>query len=110
MTSQNSTTKRFALLSVTNKSGLVELAQALINHQFSLLSTGGTAKFLRQHQIPLTEISDYTGFPEIMDGRVKSLHPKIFGGLLARPGTDDETLKTHGLNSIELAIINLYAF
>lgn len=99
-----------ALLSVSDKAGIVDLAQHLHALNIELLSTGGTATLLRQQQIPVTEISDYTGFPEIMDGRVKTLHPKIYGGLLGRRGIDDATMKQHGFHAIDLVIVNLYSF
>ena len=76
-----------ALLSVSNKDGLVNFARSLIDNGYELLSTGGTAKALRDAQLSVTDVSDYTGFPEIMDGRVKTLHPKVHGGILGRRGT-----------------------
>ena len=82
---------RRALLSVADKTGIVEFAQQLQTFDIEILSTGGTATLLRQHNIPVTDVSDYTGFPEIMDGRVKTLHPKIHGGLLGRRGLDEKT-------------------
>nr|VFJ77469.1 MAG: phosphoribosylaminoimidazolecarboxamide formyltransferase / IMP cyclohydrolase [Candidatus Kentron sp. FW] len=105
---------RRALISVSDKSGIVEFARAL--HEFSvispirLLSTGGTAQLLTEHRIPVIQVSDYTRFPEIMDGRVKTLHPKIYGGLLGRRGIDDEIMDTHGIEPIDLLVINLYPF
>ena len=75
---------RQALLSVSDKTGIVEFAQGLVQRGVKLLSTGGTAKLLEQHGLPVTEVSDYTGFPEMMDGRVKTLHPKVHGGILGR--------------------------
>lgn len=101
---------KHALLSVSDKTNIVEFATKLHQLNFKLLSTGGTAKLLRAHHIPVTEVSEYTGFPEIMDGRVKTLHPKIHGGLLARPGQDDAVLKQHEITSIDLLVINLYPF
>ncbi|MEJ6069098.1 bifunctional phosphoribosylaminoimidazolecarboxamide formyltransferase/IMP cyclohydrolase, partial [Psychrobacter sp. 16-Bac2893] len=77
-----------ALLSVSDKSNIVEFAQGLIKAGFGLLSTGGTFRLLTEHNVAVTEVSDYTGFPEMMDGRVKTLHPKIHGGILGRRGTD----------------------
>lgn len=99
-----------ALLSVSDKAGIIDLAQYLHSLNIELLSTGGTATLLRQQQIPVTEISDYTGFPEIMDGRVKTLHPKIYGGLLGRRGIDDAIMKEQQLNPIDLVVVNLYPF
>src|ERR1700738_1357438 len=80
---------RRALLSVSDKTGLIELAQALATRNIEILSTGGTARLLIQNGVPVREVGDYTGFPEIMDGRVKTLHPKIHGGLLCRRGVAD---------------------
>jgi phosphoribosylaminoimidazolecarboxamide formyltransferase/IMP cyclohydrolase len=104
---------RFALLSVSDKTGLVEFATDLIRvHGFVLLSTGGTAKLLAQHGLPVTEVSQHTGFPEIMEGRVKTLHPKIHGGLLCRrdhPGHLAQA-KENGIDLIDLVVVNLYPF
>lgn len=101
---------RRALISVSDKTHLIEFAKALVTADIEILATGGTAHLLMQHQIPVTEVSAYTGFPEILDGRVKTLHPKILGGVLARRGIDDATLKTHDINTIDLVIVNLYPF
>ena len=101
---------RRALLSVSDKSGLLELAAALSRHGVQLLSTGGTAKALREAGIAVTDVSSVTGFPEIMDGRVKTLHPKIHGGLLSRAGTDDAVSAEHGIEAIDLLVVNLYPF
>lgn len=101
---------RRALISVSDKTGVVELAQKLAAAGIELLSTGGTAKALRDAGLTVTDVADVTGFPEIMDGRVKTLHPAIHGGLLARPGVDDDVLAHHSIKNIELAIINLYPF
>lgn len=98
-----------ALLSVSDKTGIVELAQALHQMKVILLSTGGTAALLRQHAIPVIEVSEYTGFPEIMGGRVKTLHPKIHAGLLHRP-QDADILAQHAIEPIDLLIVNLYPF
>ncbi|NBB77961.1 MAG: bifunctional phosphoribosylaminoimidazolecarboxamide formyltransferase/IMP cyclohydrolase, partial [Verrucomicrobia bacterium] len=105
--------QKTALLSVSDKSGLVPFAQALVEtHGYRLLSTGGTAKLLEQAGIPVTEVSDYTGFPEMMEGRVKTLHPKIHGGLLARRDKDDHmnAAAEHGIDMIDLVVVNLYPF
>ena len=99
-----------ALLSVSNKSGIVEFAQALIQSGFGLLSTGGTYRLLKEHDVAVTEVSDYTDFPEMMDGRVKTLHPKIHGGILARRGMDDDVMSAHSIERIDLVVVNLYPF
>ena len=101
---------RRALLSVSDKTGLVELAQALAARAVEILSTGGTAALLTSHGIAVTEVSSYTGFPEIMDGRVKTLHPKIHGGLLGRRGIDERVMAAHDIAPIDLLIVNLYPF
>ncbi len=99
-----------ALLSVSNKSGIVDFAKGLVSSGFSLLSTGGTYRLLTEQGIAVTEVSEHTGFPEIMDGRVKTLHPKIHGGILGRRGTDDETMRAHNIDRIDLVVVNLYPF
>jgi len=101
---------RRALISVSDKSGIVELAQALVSKGVQLLSTGGTASLLAARGIAVTEISDHTGFPEMMAGRVKTLHPKVHGGILGRRGIDDAVMQEHGIDPIDLVIINLYPF
>ena len=101
---------RRALLSVSDKTGLLELARALTSLNVHLLSTGGTAKTLREAGIAVQDVSEVTGFPEIMDGRVKTLHPKIHGGLLGRAGTDDAVMKEHDITAIDLLVVNLYPF
>ena len=101
---------RRALLSVSDKSGLTELATALVARGVELLSTGGSARLLADAGLPVTEVAQHTGFPEIMDGRVKTLHPKIHGGLLGRRGTDDEVMRDHGIAPIDLLVVNLYPF
>lgn len=101
---------RRALLSVSDKSGLLELARALERRGVEILSTGGTAKMLADAGVAVREVADYTGFPEIMDGRVKTLHPKIHGGLLGRRGVDDAVMAQHGIAPIELLVVNLYPF
>jgi len=101
---------RRALLSVSDKTGLLDLARGLDALGVSLISTGGTAHTLRQAGISVRDVSDVTGFPEIMDGRVKTLHPKIHGGLLGRHGVDDEVMAQHGIAGIDLLIVNLYPF
>ncbi|TDB27218.1 bifunctional phosphoribosylaminoimidazolecarboxamide formyltransferase/IMP cyclohydrolase PurH [Stenotrophomonas sp. ATCM1_4] len=101
---------RRALLSVSDKTGLVELARALAARNVELLSTGGTAKAIRDAGLPVTDVSDVTGFPEMMDGRVKTLHPLVHGGLLGRAGTDDAVMAEHGIAPIDLLVLNLYPF
>ena len=101
-----------ALLSVSDKTGLIELAQALHALGVRLLSTGGTAKLLADQGLPVTEVAEVTGFPEMLDGRVKTLHPKVHGGLLARRDLPAHmaALKAHGIAPIDLLVINLYPF
>jgi phosphoribosylaminoimidazolecarboxamide formyltransferase/IMP cyclohydrolase len=101
---------RRALLSVSDKTGIVEFARALHARGIELLSTGGTANVLMQHGIPVQEVADYTGFPEIMGGRVKTLHPKIHGGLLGRRGIDEAVMRDNGIEPIDLLAVNLYPF
>ena len=101
---------RRALLSVSDKSGLIDFARALNTMGVDLLSTGGTFKSIQEAGIPVTEVSSYTGFPEMMDGRVKTLHPKVHGGLLGRRGTDDAIMAEHGIKPIDLLVVNLYPF
>jgi phosphoribosylaminoimidazolecarboxamide formyltransferase / IMP cyclohydrolase len=101
---------RRALLSVSDKSGLVDLARELAARDIELVSTGGTARLLSEQGLPVREVSAYTGFPEIMDGRVKTLHPRIHGGLLGRRGTDEAAMALHGIEPIELLVVNLYPF
>ena len=99
-----------ALISVSDKSGLIDLANSLNQHDVEILSTGGTYKALRDANIPAKEVSEKTGFPEIMDGRVKTLHPIIHGGLLGRRGIDDSVMKNHKIEPIDLLVVNLYPF
>ncbi len=99
-----------ALVSVSDKSGIVELCRGLNALGIDILSTGGTAKLLAENNIDVVEVSDHTGFPEMMDGRVKTLHPKIHGGLLGRRGMDDEIMQQHGIEAIDLVVVNLYPF
>ena len=99
-----------ALISVSDKSGVVEFAKALSRLGVEILSTGGTAALLRENGLEIKAVSDYTGFPEIMGGRVKTLHPKIHGGLLGRRGTDDDVMAEHGIDPIDLLVVNLYPF
>jgi len=99
-----------ALLSVSDKTGLIDLAKALAARNVELLSTGGTAKAIREAGLPVRDVSDVTGFPEMMDGRVKTLHPLVHGGLLGRAGTDDAVMAQHGIEKIDLLVLNLYPF
>jgi phosphoribosylaminoimidazolecarboxamide formyltransferase/IMP cyclohydrolase len=101
-----------ALISVSDKTGILEFAQALHALGIRLLSTGGTAKLLADAGLPVTEVADHTGFPEMLDGRVKTLHPKVHGGLLARRDVPAHmaALKEHGIDTIDLLVVNLYPF
>ena len=99
-----------ALISVSDKTGIVEFAQALRAQGVELLSTGGTFRLLSDNDIAVTEVADYTGFPEMMDGRVKTLHPKIHGGILGRRGQDDDVMEEHGIKPIDMVVVNLYPF
>ena len=104
------TRPRRALISVSDKTGVAELAGGLVDLGFELVSTGGTARALREAGLEVLEVSELTGFPEILDGRVKTLHPAIHGGLLARRGVDEATIEEHGIDWIDLLIVNLYPF
>ena len=101
---------RRALLSVSDKSGLAAFAAELYRRGVELLSTGGTAKLLTDQGIPVREVSRYTEFPEMMGGRIKTLHPRVHGGLLGRRGTDDGVMQAHGIEPIDLLVVNLYPF
>ncbi|EKN3597099.1 bifunctional phosphoribosylaminoimidazolecarboxamide formyltransferase/IMP cyclohydrolase [Yersinia enterocolitica] len=101
---------RRALLSVSDKAGIIEFATALSQRGIELLSTGGTARLLADVGLPVTEVSDYTGFPEMMDGRVKTLHPKVHGGILGRRGQDDGIMAQHDIQPIDIVVVNLYPF
>ncbi|MGS0727926.1 bifunctional phosphoribosylaminoimidazolecarboxamide formyltransferase/IMP cyclohydrolase, partial [Shewanella sp. 0m-11] len=101
---------RRALLSVSDKTGILEFAQALHAQGVELLSTGGTARLLADNGVPVIEVSDYTGHPEIMDGRVKTLHPKVHGGILARRGIDEIVMEQNNIKPIDLVAVNLYPF
>ena len=110
MSDENRTAIRRALISVSDKTGIVDFAKALSDRGVVILSTGGTAKLLSANGIQVVEVSAYTGFPEMMDGRVKTLHPKIHGGLLGRRGIDDDVMAEHGIHAIDLLAVNLYPF
>ncbi|MFP5382459.1 MAG: bifunctional phosphoribosylaminoimidazolecarboxamide formyltransferase/IMP cyclohydrolase [Gammaproteobacteria bacterium] len=99
-----------ALLSVSDKNGIVDFARELVQRGVTLLSTGGTYKLVKDNGIAVTEVSEYTGFPEMMDGRVKTLHPKVHGGILGRRGQDDAVMQQHGIRGIDLVVVNLYPF
>ena len=103
---------RQALISVSDKTGIVELAKALHALDIRLLSTGGTAKLLADAGLPVVEVSSHTGFPEMLDGRVKTLHPTIHGGLLARRDLPEHmaAIEQHGISTIDLLVVNLYPF
>ncbi len=99
-----------ALISVSDKTGIVDFARQLSEMKVEILSTGGTARLLTKEKIPVIEVSDYTGFPEMMDGRVKTLHPKIHGGILGRRGTDDAIMAKNNIGPIDMVVVNLYPF
>ncbi|HEX6634289.1 MAG TPA: bifunctional phosphoribosylaminoimidazolecarboxamide formyltransferase/IMP cyclohydrolase, partial [Usitatibacter sp.] len=103
---------RRALLSVSDKTGIVDFAKALLTHGVEILSTGGTAQLLRLNGVVATEVGDYTGFPEMMEGRVKTLHPKVHGGILARRDKPDHVraMEEHGIPPIDMVVVNLYPF
>ena len=103
---------RRALLSVSDKTGLVDLGRALSERGVELLSTGGSAATLRDAGLEVRDVADITGFPEMMDGRVKTLHPMVHGGLLALRDNDDHlvAMETHGIGPIDLLVVNLYPF
>jgi len=103
------TVKR-ALISVSDKTGVVEFAQSLVEMRIEIISTGGTAKLLADNNIKVKEVSEYTGFPEMMEGRVKTLHPKVHGGILGRRGIDDNAMINHKILPIDLVVVNLYPF
>ena len=110
MSAKNLTPVRRALISVSDKTGIVEFAQSLTAMGVEILSTGGTYKLLCDQGVAAIEVSDYTGFPEMMAGRVKTLHPKVHGGILGRRGTDDEVMQAHGIDPIDMVVVNLYPF
>src|SRR5512133_3179923 len=101
-----------ALISLSDKSGIVDFARELAALKVEILSTGGTAKLLRDAGIPVKDVSDFTGFPEMLDGRVKTLHPKVHGGILGMRGNPEhvETMKKHGIEPIDMVVVNLYPF
>ena len=99
-----------ALVSVSDKTGVVEFARALAGIGVEILSTGGTARTLRAHGVPVRDVAEYTGFPEIMGGRVKTLHPRIHGALLGRRDIDEAVMAEHGIEPIDMVVVNLYPF
>lgn len=101
---------RLALLSVSNKTGLIPFAQGLVDVGFTILSTGGTARTLKESGVSVTLVEEYTGSPEVMGGRVKTLHPAVHGGLLGRKGVDDEDMSRVYADYIDLVAVNLYPF
>lgn len=101
---------RRALISVSDKTGIVEFARTLASHGVEILSTGGTFKLLTDNGVNAIEVSNHTGFPEMMDGRVKTLHPKIHGGILGRRGTDNDVMEEHNIAPIDMVVVNLYPF
>ena len=112
MTTENSAAIRRALISVSDKTGIIPFAQALQKLNIEILSTGGTYMMLTAENIPAVEVSEYTGFPEMMDGRIKTLHPRVHGGILARRDIPEhvKAMDDHGIRPIDLVVINLYPF
>ena len=105
--------ENYALISVSDKTGVVEFARTLVEeHGYHILSTGGTARTLAEAGLPVTEVSDHTGFPEMMEGRIKTLHPKIHGGLLCRRDKQDhlEQADANDIPLIDVVAVNLYPF
>ena len=101
-----------ALISLSDKKGIIEFARGLSGLGVEILSTGGTAKLLSENGIKVTEVSDYTGFPEMMDGRLKTLHPKVHGGLLGMRDNPEhmKAMEEHGIKAIDMVVVNLYPF
>ena len=99
-----------ALVSVSDKTGIIDFCRQLHELGIKILSTGGTAKALAEQDIPVMDVSEHTGFPEMMDGRLKTLHPKIHGGILGRRGIDDQVMTAHGIDPVDLVVVNLYPF
>ena len=101
-----------ALISVSDKTGILDFALELQKYAIEILSTGGTADLLRKGGVPVIQVSDYTGFPEMMDGRIKTLHPRVHGGILARRDVPEhiKAMEDHGIRPIDLVVINLYPF
>ena len=101
-----------ALISVSDKTGIVEFSKELARHKVEILSTGGTARLLRDAGVDVMDVSEYTGFPEMLDGRVKTLHPKVHGGLLGMRSNPEHVtkMKEHGIEPIDMVVVNLYPF
>jgi phosphoribosylaminoimidazolecarboxamide formyltransferase/IMP cyclohydrolase len=100
-----------ALVSVSDKNGILELGRRLAKLGIEILSTGGTARALREAGVPVKDVSDFTGFPEMLDGRVKTLHPRVHGGILGRPTEKHRAqMREHGIDAIDLVVVNLYPF
>ncbi len=110
MTETNLVKVQRALISVSDKAGIAQFARGLQSLGIALLSTGGTYRLLQEEGLEVTEVADYTGFPEMMDGRVKTLHPRVHGGILARRGQDDAVMAEHGIEPIDMVVVNLYPF
>ena len=110
MTELGTTKIERALISVSDKTNILSFAQGLSNFNIEIISTGGTAQLLRENGIPVIEVSDYTGYPEMMSGRLKTLHPKIHGGILARRQQDRFEIQKMGIHPIDLVVVNLYPF
>jgi len=110
MSDRDLVTVKRALISVSDKTGITEFAAALRSMGVELLSTGGTYRLLQEKGLEVTEVAEYTGFPEMMDGRVKTLHPKVHGGILGRRGKDDSVMAEHGIAPIDMVVVNLYPF
>ena len=110
MSTENTAVIRRALISVSDKTGIADFARSLHQAGVEILSTGGTYRLLTENNIPAIEISDYTGFPEMMDGRVKTLHPRVHGGILARRDIDGKVMQEHDIPAIDLVVVNLYPF
>ena len=107
---EHNTAIKRALISVSDKTDIVAVAEALVGRGVELLSTGGTYRTISDAGIPVIEVSSHTGFPEMMDGRVKTLHPKIHGGILGRRALDQEVMAEHDIAAIDLVVVNLYPF
>ena len=99
-----------ALISVSDKTGILEFAKSLVDYGIEILSTAGTFKLIKDAGIHVIDVSEYTQVPEMMDGRVKTLHPRIHGGILGRRGADDEVMAKMGITPIDLVVVNLYPF
>ena len=100
-----------ALISVSDKKGIIDLGKRLAKLGVEILSTGGTARALREASVPVRDVSDFTGFPEMLDGRVKTLHPRVHGGILGRPTAEHrKQMSEHGIDAIDLVVVNLYPF